>query len=105
MKEIKSITEYQELGKERPAILEFGMAEGCIPCKLTKENLINLEKNDTFNADYYFCSNIDMMAEFGYSNVPVVVVISKSRKNELTDNSISMDMEELSEWLKSQIDE
>lgn len=46
-----------------------------------------------------------MMAEFGYSNVPVVVVISKSRKNELTDNSISMDMEELSEWLKSQIDE
>lgn len=44
MKEIKTITEYQELGKERPAILEFGMAEGCIPCKLTKENLTNLEK-------------------------------------------------------------
>ena len=52
MKEIKTLEEYNALGKE-PSIIEFGTPDTCIPCKYTKENLEKFEQNKKFNLTFY----------------------------------------------------
>lgn len=103
MRKISTLEEYKAIDGTNPSIIEFGMEEGCIPCKMTKENLNELEDEKVFNADYYFCGNIDIISSLGYSSVPTVMVLTKNVKAELNDSSISMDKDELSDWIKSQL--
>lgn len=103
MKKINTIEEYKAIDGSNTSIIEFGMEEGCIPCKMTKENLNELEEEKTFDADYYFCGNIDIITSLGYSSVPTVMVLTKNVKVELNDSSISMDKEELTDWIKSHL--
>lgn len=102
MKEIKNMEEYKIIDGRHPAIVKFGLPT-CIPCKMTEENLTNYENEKLFNLDYYQCSNIDMMTELGYNSVPVVVLITPTRKVELTDSSISMDEDELKQWINENL--
>lgn len=104
MKEIKTVEEYKAIDGSTPSIIEFGLAEGCIPCKMTKENLLTFEENKTFDVEYYFCGNIDIIADLGYSSVPTVMVVTKNVKAELNDSSVSMDEDELSDWIKSHLE-
>lgn len=102
MKEIKTLEEYNVLGKE-PSIIEFGTPDTCIPCKYTKENLEKFEQNKKFNLTFYQCSDINIITSLEYSSVPVVVLVTPTTKVELTDSSISMDEEELSNWIEQNI--
>ena len=92
MKEIKTLEEFNALGKE-PSIVEFGTPDTCIPCKFTKDNLEKFEQNK------------NVITSLEYSSVPVVVLVTPSRKVELTDSSISMDEEELVNWIEQNIGE
>ena len=103
MKKINTVEEYKAVDGSTPSIIEFGMEEGCIPCKMTKENLLELEEEKVFDTEYYFCSNIDIIASLGYSSVPTVMVLTKNVKAELNDSSVSMDKDELADWIKSHL--
>lgn len=103
MEQINSRRELEKVYNQHDVIIEFGLAEGCIPCKMTKDNLLSLENDNVFNASYYFCSNIDIITELGYSAVPVIMVITKTSKSELKDSGISMDLDELTEWINEQL--
>lgn len=103
MKEINSRSELEDVLNKTNVIIEYGLAEGCIPCKMTKENLLSLENDNVFNASYYFCSNIDIISDMGYSAVPVVMVITNDFKSTLFDSSIAMDLDELRDWINQQI--
>lgn len=104
MKILKSIEEYNALGKE-PSIVEFGTPDTCIPCKYTQENLKKFEQEKKFNLTFYECSDINVIASLEYSAVPVVVIVTPSKKVELTDSSISMDEDELASWIEQNIGE
>lgn len=105
MKEIKHIEEFNSITGNNPSIIEFGTPDTCIPCKMTMENLKELEENKKFNLTYYSCSDIDVITSLNYSSVPVVVLVTPYKKLELTDSSISMDIDELTDWIKNNIGE
>ena len=69
----------------------------------SKENLEKFEQNKKFNLTFYQCSDINIITSLEYSSVPVVVLVTPTTKVELTDSSISMDEEELSNWIEQNI--
>ena len=54
---------------------------------------------------YYSCDDINVITSLGYNSIPVVVMITPHRKVELTDSSISMDYDELEDWINKNIGE
>ena len=64
-----------------------------------------LEENKKFDLTYYKCSDIDIITSLEYSAVPVIVLITPYRKVTLTDSSVAMDIDELSEWINNNIGE
>lgn len=102
MKSIKTMEEYKQINGKEPSIVKFGLPN-CIPCKMTQENLEEFEKDNKFNLTYYECGDINMMAELGYEAVPVVVLITPQKIVELKDSSISMDSDELANWIEQNI--
>jgi hypothetical protein len=102
MKTIKSLEEYNSLGKT-PSIVEFGTPDTCIPCKYTQENLKKFEEDKKFDLTFYECSDINIISSLEYSAVPVVVLVTPSKKVELTDSSVSMDEDELASWIEQNI--
>lgn len=105
MKEIKYIEEFNSIKGDNPSIVEFGTPDTCIPCKMTMENLKELEELKKYNLTYYTCSDINIITSLNYSAVPVVVLITPYKKVELTDSSISMDIDELTDWINNNIGE
>lgn len=105
MKEIKYIEEFNAISGNNPSIIEFGTPDTCIPCKMTMENLKELEESKKYNLTYYSCSDINIITSLNYSAVPVVVLITPHKKVELTDSSISMDIDELTNWINNNIGE
>lgn len=105
MKEIKYIEEFNAISGKNPSIVEFGTPDTCIPCKMAMENLLELEENKKFDLTYYKCSDIDIITSLEYSAVPVIVLITPYRKVTLTDSSVAMDIDELSEWINNNIGE
>lgn len=105
MKKISTIEEYNLITGQEPSIIEFGTPMTCIPCKMTMENLHNYDINKKFNLTYYSCDDINVITSLGYNSIPVVVMITPHRKVELTDSSISMDYDELEDWINKNIGE
>lgn len=105
MIEIKRIEEYNFLNGKVPCLIEFGTPDTCIPCKMAKENLTELENNKKYELTYYFCSDINIITSLNYSAVPVLVLITPHRKVELTDSSVAMDIDELCDWIDKNIGE
>ena len=104
MKEIKSMDELNAITGKEPSIIKFGQPN-CIPCKMTQENLEEIEKSEKYSLTFYECSDINIITDLGYSSVPVVMMITPHRKVELTDSSIAMDMDELTDWIDANIGE
>lgn len=105
MKEIKTIEEYNSLPIGDGFIIEFGTPETCIPCKFANDNLKKFEESKKFNLTYYECSDINVISNLGYSSVPVIVLTTPHVKAELTDSSVAMDSDELSDWIEHNIGE
>lgn len=98
VKEIKTEEELESnLGDNY--IIEFGTPEHCIPCKMTLENLEEIENSKKYDINYYHCDNIDIISKLGYNSVPIVILNTTERKVVLDDTSISMDVDELSAWI------
>lgn len=102
MKEIKMMEELNALTGIRPSLVKFGQPN-CIPCKMTQENLEEIENSKKYDLDFYECSNIDIITQLGYNAVPVVMLITSHIKAELLDSSIAMDLDELDEWIGSSL--
>lgn len=105
MKEITHIDQFNAITGETPSIVEFGTPDTCIPCKMAMENLTKLEENKKYDLTYYKCSDIDIITSMNYSAVPAIVMITKQKRAELTDSSVAMDIDELCEWIESNIGE
>jgi len=102
MKEIKSMEELNAITGKEPSIIKFGQPN-CIPCKMTQENLEELENSKKYSLTFYECSDINVITNLGYNSVPVVMLITPTRKVELTDSSVAMDIDELTDWINNNI--
>lgn len=106
MREIQSKEELEQLNQEhKQYIIEYGVPDTCIPCKLTKENLELFEKENRFDLEYFSCSDVNIISELGFTSIPVLQLVTKSNVVLLNDSSVSMDEEELNDWLKINIGE
>lgn len=105
MKEITHIDQFNAITGATPSIVEFGTPDTCIPCKMAMENLTELEESKKYDLTYYKCSDIDIITSMNYSAVPAIVMITPQKRAELTDSSVAMDIDELCEWIESNIGE
>lgn len=104
MKEIKNMQELNGIDSNSYSLIKFGQPN-CIPCQLTQENLMKFEQSNKYNLSYYECSNIDVITKLGYTAVPVIMLITPTKKIELQDSSISMDYDDLENWINENIKE
>lgn len=105
MKELKTKEEIEMISHNKNYLIEYGVPDTCIPCQMTKDNLETFEKDSVFDLQYYYCTDVDIMTELGYTSIPVVELITENNKIILTDSSISMDEDELKDWIKGNIGE
>ena len=104
MKLINTLDEYRMLN-DKSYLIEFGTPDTCVPCKMTEDNLKKIEQDGNFNLTFYSCYDINVITSLGYSKIPVVKLVTPQKVVELKDASISMDEDELVDWISENVGE
>lgn len=94
---MKEIIEIKNI--EPNTLIIYGQPKTCIPCKMTDENLYEIENEKKFDLTYLCCSDILSITNKGYKSVPIIELVTSSKISILTDTSVMMDKDELIEWI------
>ena len=104
MKELKTENDIKSITGDKPAIIELGTPDTCMPCKMLQDNLHKFEDEKTFtNMEYYFCSNPTTIMDMGYKSLPVMIMVTNQVYDVETDTSILIDEDELHDWIEARI--
>jgi hypothetical protein len=98
MKTIKYIEEFNCINGKPSSLILLG-ADDCIHCMVAKKFLEEAEENKKYKLQYYYCNDVNIISNLDYNIVPIVILITSTKKIELIDKNIIADIKAFNSWI------